>query len=222
MALTKYAKPRRRSRRKASARRRNANGYKLDRHTLAHLTKWVEKYYDPEDVDWAVGVMRDDLEARDKDDAEYWIDKGWSALEDMLQHEKKLGWNIVQKRPGKRDDPAQTRMFNPKRRSRLRGKRAAQGGRRRRNPQLVAYLANPGLGAQIASDVQAILYRHARDGEYYLHVFGNQTDGEIMRKGAREYLRLDNLPQRTGVQLVGRGNVLIVRHRDGRRLEQEF
>jgi hypothetical protein len=100
--------------------------------------------------------------------------------------------------------------------------RAARGATRRKNPSLVAYLANPGRGAQIAAVVQAILYRHAKDGAYYVHVFGNQGDGEVMRSRGREYLRIDNLPSRTGVRLVGHGNVLTVRHRDGRPLEQEF
>lgn len=93
---------------------------------------------------------------------------------------------------------------------------------RRRNPSLVTFLANPGRGAQIAADVQAILYRHAKDGAYYVHVFGNQGDGDIMRSRGREYLRIDNLPARTGVTLVGHGKVLTVRHRDGRLLEKEF
>lgn len=97
-----------------------------------------------------------------------------------------------------------------------------RAARRRKNPSLVTYLANPGRGAQIASDVQAILYRHAKDGAYYVHVFGNQGDGDVMRSRGREYLRIDNLPVRTGVQLVGHGNVLTVRHRDGREIEREF
>jgi len=93
---------------------------------------------------------------------------------------------------------------------------------RKGNPSLVAYLANPSHGVQIASDVQAILYRHAKDGAYYLHIFGNHGDGELMKSRGREYLRIDNLPARTGVQLVGHGKVLTVRHRDGRALEREF
>jgi len=102
------------------------------------------------------------------------------------------------------------------------GRREPTRAARRRNPSLVTYLANPSRGAQIASDVQAILYRHAKDGAYYLHVFGNQGDGELLKSRGREYLRIDNLPARTGVQLVGHGKVLTVRHRDGRALEREF
>lgn len=225
----------------------------MDKETRRHLVSWVAKYYDPDDVAWAAGVMQDFLEERDPEDAEQLVGKGWGYLEDYLTREGKLGLEASQKRPraaherGKKDDPAQLRMFNPKRKGETLGrtiKRLRREGypqrqavaiahrehgvarpraaRRRKNPSLVTYLANPSRGAQIASDVQAILYRHAKDGAYYLHVFGNQGDGDVMRSRGREYLRIDNLPARTGVQLVGHGDVLTVRHRDGRALEREF
>jgi hypothetical protein len=93
----------------------------------------------------------------------------------------------------------------------------------RRNPSLVTFLANPRGRAPIASDVQAILYRHATDGQLYIHTFGNQGDARIVsvpRLG--EVLVLDSLPDRTGVRLRADGNDLHLTHGKGKPLSAEF
>lgn len=114
------------------------------------------------------------------------------------------------------------------RRGSLGARRPPEKSRRRAgvraNPSLITYLANPSKRVRLASDVQAVLYRHARTREFYLHVFGNQGDGEIKREGSREYLRLDNLPSRTGVVLeaIGDGRALLVRHNEGKPLARDF
>lgn len=117
----------------------------------------------------------------------------------------------------------------PSRRGSLGARRSPEKAARRRagvrgNPSLITYLANPSKRVRLASDVQAVLYRHAKTREFYLHVFGNQGDGEIKREGSREYLRLDNLPSRTGVVLeaIGDGRALLVRHNEGTPLARDF
>lgn len=69
--------------------------------------------------------------------------------------------------------------------------------------------------------VQAILYRHADDGQEYVHVFGG-GDPVLRESGRGEWLRVDRLKQNTGVELFAVGNDLVIRHKDGKPLSQEF
>lgn len=89
---------------------------------------------------------------------------------------------------------------------------------RKKNPALVVY--NP-PDELIASDVQAILYRHAEDGEWYCHSFGGgETD--IEQKG--DTLILRNLVESTGVEarVKNQGKAVVLSHRNGLHIAQEF
>lgn len=89
--------------------------------------------------------------------------------------------------------------------------------RRKRNPGLVVY--NP--PELIASDVQAILYRHAEDGEWYCHSFGG---GETDIEQDGDTLILRNLVESTGVEarVKNQGQSVVLSHRKGLPIAQEF
>ncbi|MCP4899820.1 MAG: hypothetical protein GY906_22870 [bacterium] len=87
----------------------------------------------------------------------------------------------------------------------------------RRNPGLVVF--NP--KELIASDVQAILYRHHEDGELYCHTFGG-GETELEQRGDSVTIR--NLPESTGVQAEVRqnGRSVVLSHRNGLPVAKEF
>jgi hypothetical protein len=78
------------------------------------------------------------------------------------------------------------------------------------NPELVTFgLANPrgirrgardGDSVLLSNDVQAIVYRHAQDDQFYAHGFGDAPLKLQSRDGA---LTLRGLRDRTGVELRG-------------------
>lgn len=85
------------------------------------------------------------------------------------------------------------------------------------NPaSLVTLMANPtrDAGALIASDVQWIIYRHAKDGKHYGHAFGGHEDFEISAKGGK--IHLTGTAERTRVEAraLPDGRV-ILQHTDG-------
>ena len=90
--------------------------------------------------------------------------------------------------------------------------------RRKRNPGLVVYNPPEEL---IASDVQAILYRHAENGELYCHSFGG---GETDIEQDGDALILRNLVESTGVEAVvkNQGKCVVLSHRNGLPIAQEF
>jgi hypothetical protein len=81
--------------------------------------------------------------------------------------------------------------------------------------------ANVPEGAPIASDVQAIVYKHAVTGHYMAHVFGGK-ETRFRTLHGRQVLAMDDLPGRTGVRMFGISAALILRHRDGKPLSQDF
>lgn len=85
---------------------------------------------------------------------------------------------------------------------------------------LVTY--NPPRMPILTEDVQAILYRHATDGQDYVHAFGGVEPSITM--GRQGKVTLAGLAERTGVQIVVRdgGRTLTLRHRGGAVLAKEF
>lgn len=80
------------------------------------------------------------------------------------------------------------------------------------------------MGRRIGAEVQAILYIHAEDGKEYVHVFGGREP--TLKTDARGYqwMRVDNLPRRTDVELntTSRDDKLTVQHTKGHSLSAEF
>lgn len=88
------------------------------------------------------------------------------------------------------------------------------------NPALVTMLSNPGEqrvrprrspDMVISEDVQLIAYRHAVDGEFYHHTFGNQGEAVILRG---HLVDLASLPKRTDVMMVAQGRDIVLHHPD--------
>lgn len=76
-------------------------------------------------------------------------------------------------------------------------------------------------GEIIASDVQCIIYRHAKTGQYMAHVFGGKETKFRLLHG-RQVIAMDDLPGRTGVKMFAIAASLLVRHKDGLPLSEEF
>lgn len=79
-----------------------------------------------------------------------------------------------------------------------------------------------GKGDLLASDVQAIIYRHAVDGERYVHAFGPKEDVEPTTN-ADGSVTVHGLSVRTGVRAFALpdGSVLL-QHKNGDPLTKEF
>lgn len=75
---------------------------------------------------------------------------------------------------------------------------------------------------RIARDVQAVLYRHAADGQDYVHTFGGGREASIQRTPRGETLELETLPARTRVRMVADGRGVRLEHADGKPLSRDF
>jgi hypothetical protein len=113
-------------------------------------------------------------------------------------------------------------MAKRRRAPRAREKRTRRP-RTRANPSLVTYLANPQV-TPIGGAVQAIVYWHAEDGKPYVHPFGGVEPELLELEDGSEWLRLDTLPRRTGVTMVGvgEGKALVVEHARGKAVWKQF
>lgn len=96
-----------------------------------------------------------------------------------------------------------------------------------RNPPLVVF-GNPrgerslqGVrGGLMSTDVMAILYRHAQDGEFYCHGFGN---ADIDLSGSPLHgVTIDGLKEKTGVRMYGTPNGSITIAHPSKRLWENF
>jgi hypothetical protein len=93
-----------------------------------------------------------------------------------------------------------------------------------RNPAL-AIFANPGRSRRwqrIGTDVQAIAYIHAKDGQPYVHAFGGVEPTAAELRAGR--LDLDRLATETGVEMLFSPDhrTVMIRHRDGLPLIRMF
>jgi hypothetical protein len=89
----------------------------------------------------------------------------------------------------------------------------------RKNPALVVF--NP-RWHKIASHVQAICYVHAKDGQCYVHGFGNHDPSEAeLRKGV---LNMNNLKMHTDVEAFFNDDMteVRIRHKSGKPLTDLF
>ena len=88
------------------------------------------------------------------------------------------------------------------------------------NPSLVTFAAgNPSV---VMSDhVQAIMYRHKKDGEFYIHTFGGR-DIPIREHRGRQCIYFDELPAKTGVEMRSDKRVVVFRRPDGKPLADDF
>lgn len=88
----------------------------------------------------------------------------------------------------------------------------------RRNPLMI--FGNPPAGGKLfGSDVQAVLYRHAEDGKYYCHGFGD-ADVDLISSGGS--VTINGLLPRTGVRMSAVKDGTIVIHKRGVDLWKEF
>lgn len=98
-----------------------------------------------------------------------------------------------------------------------------------RNPALVVFnpprsrrhRRNPSEDGIIASDVQAILYKHHDDGRWYCHGFGGK-DPDIKSRG--DSVTLTGLAETTGVvaAVEDDGKVVSLYHRDGKPIAEDI
>lgn len=82
-----------------------------------------------------------------------------------------------------------------------------KGGRRRRakrNPPLVVFKSNPPANAQTIGDrVYALFYRHAEDGDEYVHEFDEGVDLQAMDDGTVCLEQRDGLPLWDDFEVIG-------------------
>lgn len=88
------------------------------------------------------------------------------------------------------------------------------------NPPLAVFMANP--SKLMSHDVQLIVYRHVEDRRFYAHQFGGE-DVNIRRvRGHGQVIVLNELPERTGVDMRTDGRIVQLSRPDGKPLSKDF
>lgn len=91
------------------------------------------------------------------------------------------------------------------------------------NPPLVTFMAgNPHGMVVMSHDVQAVMYRHKKDGEFYIHTFGGTEVPIRQARGGRQLIYLDELPARTGVDMRSDKRVVVMQRPDGKPIADDF
>lgn len=92
------------------------------------------------------------------------------------------------------------------------------------NPSnLVTYLAANPPASLMSHHVQALLYRHVRDGNPYIHTFGGTDEVPIHAdKSGRQFMYFDELPNKTGVDMRSDKTVVVLSRPDGKPLADDF
>jgi hypothetical protein len=89
------------------------------------------------------------------------------------------------------------------------------------NPSLVTFMAgNPMV--TMSHDVQAVMYRHKQDGDFYIHTFGGKEVPIREGRGGRQVIYLDELPARTGVDMRSDKHVVVMQRPDGKPISDDF